>query len=37
MLAIFGFFVSVAYDAPTWVFIVGFIALIIDAENSNGS
>lgn len=31
MLALFGFFLAVAYDAPFWVFLVGFLCLLLDA------
>jgi hypothetical protein len=34
MLALFGFFMAVAYDAPMWVFFVGFICLIGDAHGN---
>lgn len=30
MLALFGFFLAVAYDAPFWVFIIGALCLMID-------
>jgi len=30
MLALFGFFLAVAYDAPFWVFVVGFLCLLFE-------
>lgn len=32
MLAFFGFFMALAYDAPFWVYLLGFIALLIDSN-----
>lgn len=29
-LAMFGFFMAVAYDAPFWVYLLGLLAIIID-------
>jgi hypothetical protein len=31
MLALFGFFMAVAYHAPFWVFLVGFLCLLMDS------
>jgi hypothetical protein len=30
MLALFGFFLAVAYGAPLWVFIIGLLCLMLD-------
>lgn len=30
MLALFGFFMAIAYHAPLWVWIVGLICVILD-------
>jgi hypothetical protein len=31
MLALFGFFMAIAYDAPMWVFFVGFLCVLADS------
>jgi hypothetical protein len=30
MLAIFGFFMALAYNAPWWVWVIGFLCLLLD-------
>jgi hypothetical protein len=30
MLALFGFFVCLALDAPWWVFLIGFLCLLVE-------
>jgi hypothetical protein len=32
MVAIFAFFLAVAYDAPWYVFVIGFLCLIMDSH-----
>lgn len=32
MLALFGFFVCVGLDAPWWVFLIGFLCLLLDGK-----
>lgn len=32
MLAIFGLAMAIAYDAPWWVWVIGFLAILHDAE-----
>jgi hypothetical protein len=31
MLALFGFFMAVAYHAPWWVFVIGFLCVLADS------
>lgn len=31
MLALFGFFMAVAYSAPWWVFVIGFLCILADS------
>ena len=30
MLALFGFFMALAYHAPWWVWVIGFLCLALD-------
>jgi hypothetical protein len=30
MLALFGFFMSIAYHAPWYVFVIGFLCLVVE-------
>lgn len=32
MLAIFGFFMALGYDAPLYVWIIGFLCLCLDKK-----
>jgi hypothetical protein len=32
MLALFGWFVCMVLDAPWWLFVIGFLCLIIDSN-----
>lgn len=32
MLAVFGFFMAVAYHAPWWVWVIGFLCLLMDKD-----
>lgn len=32
MLALFGFFVCVGLGAPWWVFLIGFLCLLLDGQ-----
>ena len=34
MLALFGFFVCIGFGAPWYVFVIGFMCLLIDVANS---
>jgi hypothetical protein len=31
MLALFGFFMAWAYSAPWWVWLIGFLCLLLEA------
>jgi hypothetical protein len=31
MLALFGFFLAIACNAPWWVFVIGFLCLLVDS------
>jgi hypothetical protein len=31
MLALFGFFLAVGMGAPWWVFVIGFLCLLLDS------
>ena len=31
MLALFGFFMALAYGAPWWVWVIGFLCLVLDS------
>lgn len=32
MLALFGFFMAVAYGAPWWVWVIGFLCVLLEQD-----
>jgi hypothetical protein len=36
MLALFGFFMALAYNAPWWVWLIGFLCLLLDGARKGG-
>ena len=32
MLALFGFFMALAYNAPLYVWVIGFLCLLLDSK-----
>lgn len=33
MLALFGFFMALAYNAPWWVWVIGFLCILVEAAS----
>lgn len=33
MLAVFGFFMALAYDSPWWVWVIGYLCFVLDFQD----